>query len=299
MTLAAQLKGLLMLIIGSSLGLLFLLPMLLLALLKAILPGSTKLCTPMLINLAQSYIRLSHAIYYRLYRPDWQLDIDPAINPQEGCVVICNHQSWTDIPLLIFALHQRVPFPTFFLKEELRWVPLIGWAAWALDYPFLRRHSAEAIAQNPALREEDARSTAKSCAKLKNRIPCLINFAEGTRFTHQKQQQTASPYQHLLRPKAGALNYALMHLQDQIPVILDATLIYQGTTPGFWRFLCGKPGAVELQVKRLTVPARLKPADKESGERLRAETKNWLEQRWLEKDQLIELRLSRFTVNPR
>jgi 1-acyl-sn-glycerol-3-phosphate acyltransferase len=35
--------------------------------------------------------------------------------------------------------HGRIPFLKFFLKQELIWVPVIGLAWWALDFPFMKR----------------------------------------------------------------------------------------------------------------------------------------------------------------
>jgi len=55
--------------------------------------------------------------------------------------VISNHQSWVDIPALIQALNRRTPFFKFFLKKELVWVPFLGLAWWALDYPFMKRYT--------------------------------------------------------------------------------------------------------------------------------------------------------------
>jgi hypothetical protein len=37
----------------------------------------------------------------------------------------------------------------------------------------------------------------------------IVNFVEGSRFTEEKRQQTRSPYQHLLPPKAAGIAMAL------------------------------------------------------------------------------------------
>jgi len=290
----AWFKGALTLLLGASFGLVFLFPLLLMALLKVLFRPLSLQLTRIMIWLTLGYVGITSWIYRLIHKPEWRVTIDASIRPDQGCVLLCNHQSWPDVPLLILSLYNRVPFFTFFLKEELRWIPLIGWAAWALDYPFLKRHSPEALARNPALREEDARSTELACNKLKNRIPCLINFAEGTRFTTDKQRQMQSPYRYLLPPKAGALTYALLHLNSQIKVILDATIIYYQPEPTFWKFLCGTLGAVELNVCLLEKPSLAGINDKELGE-IRARVKPWLDQRWQEKDEFILARTNSFT----
>jgi len=287
-------KGALTLLLGASLGLAFLLPLLLLALLKVLIRPASQPLTRLMIWLTLAYVAITNRVYRLIHQQDWEVSINAAIRPDQGCVLLCNHQAWPDVTLLILNLYNRVPFFTFFLKEELRWIPLIGWAAWALDYPFLKRHSAEDLAQNPALREVDARSTELACNKLKARTPCLINFAEGTRFTAEKHRSTQSPYHNLFRPKAGALTYAIYHLNPQIEVILDATIIYHQPEPTFWKFLCGTLGPVELIVSRLEKP--LMTETKDAGlEAIRAEIKPWLDQRWQEKDEFILARKTHFT----
>jgi 1-acyl-sn-glycerol-3-phosphate acyltransferase len=53
--------------------------------------------------------------------------------------VNCNHQSWVDIFVLQNVLRGRIPLLKFFLKQQLIYVPVIGLAWWALDFPFMRR----------------------------------------------------------------------------------------------------------------------------------------------------------------
>ena len=52
-----------------------------------------------------------------------------------------------DIPLTReMGLNRRTPFFKFFLKKELIWVPFLGLAWWALDYPFMKRYSKAFLA---------------------------------------------------------------------------------------------------------------------------------------------------------
>ena len=44
-----------------------------------------------------------------------------------------NHQSWVDIAVVLRVFNRRIPFPKFFIKRELIWVPLLGGVWWALD----------------------------------------------------------------------------------------------------------------------------------------------------------------------
>ena len=62
-----------------------------------------------------------------------------SLRPDSWYLVNCNHRSWVDIFVLQRVLNRRIPLLKFFLKRELIWVPVIGLAWWALDFPFMQR----------------------------------------------------------------------------------------------------------------------------------------------------------------
>jgi len=66
----------------------------------------------------------------------------------------------------------------FFLKRELIWVPIMGIAWWALDFPFLRRHSFEFLKKNPAQKGKDFAATLKACEKFSHTPTSVMNFLE-------------------------------------------------------------------------------------------------------------------------
>ncbi|MEO7387566.1 MAG: acetyltransferase, partial [Gammaproteobacteria bacterium] len=80
-------------------------------------------------------------------------------------MVNCNHQSWADIFVLQRVFNGRIPLLKFFLKQQLIYVPVIGLAWWALDFPFMRRHSDQVLRQHPEKRLEDLEATRRACAK--------------------------------------------------------------------------------------------------------------------------------------
>ncbi|MDJ0889247.1 MAG: acetyltransferase, partial [Desulfobacterales bacterium] len=80
-------------------------------------------------------------------------------------LVISNHQSWVDILVLQNIFHRRIPFLKFFIKKELIWMPVLGLAWWALDFPFVKRYSRQTLARKPHLRGHDIEITRKACAK--------------------------------------------------------------------------------------------------------------------------------------
>jgi 1-acyl-sn-glycerol-3-phosphate acyltransferase len=74
-------------------------------------------------------------------------------------MVNCNHQSWVDIFVLQHLFNRRIPLLKFFLKQQLIWVPVMGLAWWALDFPFMRRHSDQYLRKHPEMRLKDLETT--------------------------------------------------------------------------------------------------------------------------------------------
>jgi 1-acyl-sn-glycerol-3-phosphate acyltransferase len=139
---------------------------------------------------------------------NWDVQGIAGLDPRGWYLVNCNHQSWADILVLQHLLTHRIPLLKFFLKQQLLWVPVMGLAWWALDFPFMRRHSEEVLKAHPELRGKDQEATRLACEKFSLIPTSVMNFCEGTRFTPTKHQRQQSPYRHLLRPKAGGIALA-------------------------------------------------------------------------------------------
>ena len=112
-----------------------------------------------------------------------------ALQRKDWYLVIANHQSWVDILVLQRVLHNRIPFLNFFLKKELLYVPFLGLAWWALDFPFMKRSSKSQLKKNPKLKGKDIETTRKACEKFKTMPVSIVNFVEGTRFTSDKHTE--------------------------------------------------------------------------------------------------------------
>ena len=203
-------------------------------------------------------------------------------------LVNCNHRSWVDIFVLQRVLNRRIPLLKFFLKQQLIYVPVIGLAWWALDFPFMKRHSKAALRKHPELREQDRETTRRACEKFALVPTSVMNFAEGTRFSTAKHQAQSSPYRHLLKPKAGALALALNAMGRQFRSLVDVTIVYPDGTPSFWQFLCGRAGRVVVRVRELPIPAEFCSGDYGKDAAFRAEFHRWLGRLWEEKDEQIE-----------
>jgi 1-acyl-sn-glycerol-3-phosphate acyltransferase len=189
-----------------------------------------------------------------------------------------NHQSWVDILVLQRVFHGRIPFLKFFLKQELIWVPVIGLAWWALDFPFMKRGRSQGA------QASDLATTRKACEKFKTIPTTVINFVEGTRFTPAKRAAQQSPYTHLLKPKIGALSVALATMGEQFEALLDVTLAYPDGRPTFWDLLSGRVGRVIVRVRQLPLPADVIGGDPKADRGLRVRIGRWVEGQWQAKD---------------
>lgn len=183
----------------------------------------------------------------------FQTNALPELRYKDWYLVIANHQSWVDILVLQRVLHRRIPFLNFFLKKELIYVPILGLAWWALDFPFMARSSKSQIKKNPKLKGKDLETTRKACEKFKTMPVSIVNFVEGTRFTDSKHKRQTSPFQHLLKPKAGGVAFVMQAMGEQINKIVDVTIHYPAGRPTFMDFVSGKVPQVTIQVEVMDV----------------------------------------------
>ena len=204
-------------------------------------------------------------------------------------MVNCNHQSWVDILVLQHLLNRRIPMLKFFLKQQLIYVPVIGLAWWALDFPFMRRHSDAYLRKHPEKRFEDIDASRRACEKFALVPTSVMNFAEGTRFTPAKHQVQRSPYRHLLKPKAGALALALGVLGQKFDSLLDLTIVYPEGAPSFWYFLCGNVRTIVVRAQRVPLPPEFAHGDYARDPRYRKIFQRWLQDLWRRKDAQIDV----------
>lgn len=244
------------------------------ALAKLVLPFAPvrRVTDRVLAALAELWIGINN-LWIRAANPArWQVSGLEGLSPRHWYLVTCNHQSWVDILVMQRVFNRRIPLLKFFLKYELIYVPVIGLAWWALDFPFMRRSSGGASAR------QDLRAAKAACEKFRRMPTAVMNFAEGTRFTPEKHAEQASPYRHLLVPKYGGMATALQTLHDQLDSVLDVTIAYPDGVPSFSDALAGRLGRVVVHVERRPVPG----APSRAG--ARNAMQEWLDGLWREKD---------------
>ncbi len=277
--------ALLALLIASS-TLLHVTPILLVSLLKAVLPFKRlqSAANPLLTGIAESWIGFNGWLWDRFTHTRLELREDAALRMDGHYLVLANHQSWVDILVLQKVFNRRIPFMRFFLKRQLIWVPLLGLAWWALDFPFMGRYSKKQIAKNPELAGRDIEATRRACDKFRAIPVSIMNFVEGTRFTAAKHAKQGSPYRHLLKPKSGGVAFVLDAMGEGLHAILDVTIAYPAGRPSLLDLLSDRIPVVQVQVRERTIPPEILRGDYQHDRAFRVRFQQWMNGLWQEKD---------------
>ena len=259
------------------------------AILKLLFPIESwkRLCTRLIINIGECWIYCNGIWIRLLHRPQWTVEGFESLDTSNWYLSVANHQSWADIFVLQDITNRKIPMLKFFMKHVLIWVPVIGLAWWALDMPFLKRYSKEHLEKNPELRGKDIKAMEKSFERFSRYPVSIFSFAEGTRFTEKKKIDQSSRYNFLLNPKSGGLGLTLTTM-PYIKLMLDFTIVYEGSERSFWDFLCGRMSKVKVKVKQVEIPDNLLGKNYEENIEFRESLKDWTENLWLEKDRYIE-----------
>ena len=225
-------------------------------------------------------------------KTEWDVEIPEGLDHKGSYIVQCNHQSWVDILALQSCFNRKLPMLTFFIKKQLIYVPFLGLAWWALDFPFMQRLSREQLAKNPGLKGKDLESARIACEKLKGIPVAMMSFPEGTRFSPAKRDKTRSPYINLLKPKVGGIGMVLYALGDKVRSMIDVTIAYPDRdgrehAPTFWELLSGQVPKVVIRARDLEIPNQLLGRNFRSDRNIRRELDSWISEIWLEKDKLL------------
>ncbi len=222
-----------------------------------------------------------------LHKLEWDFQIPEDVDTDTWYLAISNHQSWADIFILLAAGHKKMPLLKFFMKKELRWIPIIYLVHKTVDMPFLNRHSRAQIQANPELKKVDFENAKKAAKRFSRNPSTAFSFAEGTRFNLQKHAEQESPYSNLLKPKVGALAVALSGM-PQVNTLVDFTVVYATEKRSTWDFLCGDLCKAKVAAKTYALPDKLKNRSFEEEDDYRRSFQTFIDEIWLEKEQSIK-----------
>lgn len=198
----------------------------------------------------------------------------------ENVLVVANHQQMPDITTIMALARDRGRLGDlkFFVKHALKWVPGVGWGMQFLNCPFLKRDWAA----------DRDRINATFATLVHEQIPMwLVSFVEGTRATEAKIRASAEwaiehglePTRHVLIPRTKGFAASVEGLGEHLNAVYDFTIGYVGGVPTLWQHITGRVKQIHVHVRRF--PAEELP-------KIEAELKQWLRDRFYEKDALLE-----------
>lgn len=258
-----------------------------------------KVADKSVLKIAEHWIHTNNQLIDKVLPAiDFRLTLPDDLSPNGRYILISNHQSWVDTAIIQYISENRLPLTRFFTKFELIFIPVVGQAFYFLDFPMMKRYSPAQIAKNPALKNRDFEEAKRACQLLADKPFTLLNFIEGTRFSAKKHAEQQSPFDNLLKPKAGGIALALGALGDKIDGVLDVTIVYPDGIPSYQDLWLGNIRRVGVEVRHVTVPEdlmqRLMAGQYQTDKPTRQAMYQWLESLWADKSQRIKAIMATF-----
>ena len=152
----------------------WMIPMVLVAMIKFLVPirSVTQLCTSTLQFLYRCAAWGNSA--WMLHVVGVEIDVEGQLPDSPALIVVCNHQSWFDIPILHHVITGQGPIVKFLIKRQLVWVPVVGWMCYAFNFPRLTRGTGSRTTK------QDFAAIESASASMADDPGALLIFAEGT-----------------------------------------------------------------------------------------------------------------------
>ena len=147
----------------------------------------------------------------------------------------------------------------------------------------MKRYSQPFLKKNPHLRGKDIETTKKACEKFKHKPVSVMNFIEGTRYTAKKHKKQNSPFDRLLKPKAGGIGFVLQAMKGNLSKVVNVSIYYPDGIPTFFDFLSGKVKRVSVAIETQDIDDSLK-GDYVNDRAYKIQFQKWVNQLWLDKD---------------
>ena len=172
----------------------------------------------------------------------------------ENAILIPNHQASADIPVLLCLALQKgmIGNLKWFVKDDLKHMPFIGWGLRLLGCPFVKRNkqdSKENLMQLFDVYKDDA-------------VPIwMISFLEGTRTNAAKlaadraktEEDKKIPLMHHMYPKRTGFIVTVQGLRAHVSAIYDVEILYHQFKPSVGDLLNGKSRAITLHITRTPI----------------------------------------------
>ena len=166
----------------------------------------------------------------------FHVDPLPDIDWKAPHIFVMNHQSMIDIPCAFAALPSNIRFVA---KEQLRWIPFLGWYIWMTGMVFVDRSK----------RSKAVASLEKAGERIRKGATILA-YPEGTR----------SPDGRVMPFKKGPFVLALTAGVPIVPIAIDGS----GKVSGKHKVWKLRPAKVRMKVGRPIETAGRKPEDRDA-----------------------------------
>jgi len=271
-----------------------------LAIVKFLVPWghSRRVASRWIMRLGENWVSCNTLIFSITGTTSWDVRGLDGLRREEWYLVMVNHQTWVDIVVMQTVFSRRIPFLKFFIKQQLMWFPVLGFIWWAMDMPFMQRHSKSYLKKHPEEKGKDLDATRAACEKFRETPTSVINFLEGTRFSEAKRLRRKSEYQNLLPARAGGAALAISSMGQMFDAILDVTIVYPRGIANFWEMLCGHFGYVVVHIQKRPVEDWMLAGDYANDRGYRRAFHGWLAQVWAEKDARINTIRAEFPQSP-
>ncbi|ELP93435.1 1-acylglycerol-3-phosphate acyltransferase, putative [Entamoeba invadens IP1] len=200
--------------------------------------------------------------------------------PNENGLFVLNHSHFYDfLPIVLTAPRcGRIGALRFFMKDEIRKIPIVGFGFYLMDTIYLKRNF-----------EEDKPYILETFKRLRNKYYpfWLTIFPEGTRVKPDKliesnkycKENGLPQFKNLLHPRPTGVIVALQQLRKVIPYFYDLTLGYPSKPTAALCFFPGGGMNIHMDVHRIDM--KDVPEDDEG-------LKKWLNDLWIRKDGLVD-----------
>ncbi|KAL7718998.1 1-acyl-sn-glycerol-3-phosphate acyltransferase [Entamoeba marina] len=197
----------------------------------------------------------------------------------ENALLLLNHTHFYDfLPIVLSAPRcGRIGAMRFFMKDEIRKIPFVGFGFWLMDNIYLKRSFAE-----------DAPYILETFKRFRNKYYpfWLTIFPEGTRNKPHKliqsqefcSQNNLPILKNLLNPRPTGVIVALEQLRNVVPYVYDITLGYPIKPSPACCFCFNEGITIHMNIRK--IETKDIPKDPE-------EIKTWLNDIWIEKDELM------------
>ncbi|MBL37140.1 MAG: acyltransferase [Xanthomonadales bacterium] len=265
-------------------------PMIVAAAVKLLLPftSTRRLGRRIVAGIAEMWMWIVVRCFRISYRTRIEVTGDTDFDRSHSYLLLCNHLSWVDVPVLLWAFCGQLPFYRFFLKRSLIWMPLLGIAFWALEYPFIRFRSREYLERHPEKRGEGLETARRACERLEGVPSTIVNFPEGAINTPERHRRQRPGHRNLLRAHAGGPSLVISAMGEQLDALLDVTIQYPDGPPSVADFMLDRVERVRVHVRRIPIPDALVGGNYQDDPEFRAGFRAWINDLWRSKDALIE-----------